>query len=44
LIQRGHKIGCLSQGGSVVQGIEIRGKNNIAANSDYRKGGQTDGF
>ena len=44
LIQKGHKIGCLSQGGSIVQGIERTLEKELWANSDNRKGGLTDGF
>lgn len=43
-MRKGHKIGCISQSGSIVQGIKKTLNGELWANSDYRKGGLTEGF
>jgi gamma-glutamyltranspeptidase / glutathione hydrolase / leukotriene-C4 hydrolase len=44
LRSKGHNISCFSFGGSVIQGIERKEDMQLWANSDARKGGETDGF
>ena len=44
LKNKGHEMQCFNYGGSTVQGIERRPNNELWANSDARKGGESDGY
>jgi len=42
-VNLGHQFKCFGFGGSVIQGITKRSNGRIEANSDFRKGGISDG-